>query len=79
MKPINYYKLVFLLSIIILASCDDNNMNAGDQPFDEFCSVVPEGWQCSITTSEFDVQKIPQNAETHIAIIEYLNPNIEFT
>ncbi len=79
MKSINYSYLVFMLSIIILVSCDDNKTDTRDPTFDEFCSVAPEGWQCTITTSDFDIQKIPHNAETPIAIIEYLNPNAEFT
>jgi hypothetical protein len=79
MSSINYSNLIFMLSIIILASCDDNKIDAGDRTFDEFCSVAPEGWQCFISTSDFDVQKIPQKAETPIAIIEFQNPNIEFT
>jgi len=80
MKTINYSYLVFLISIILLASCDkDYNNKTRNQTFDEFCSVTPDGWECTITTSDFDVHNIPRNAETPIAIIKYLNPNIEFT
>jgi len=68
-----------MLSIILLASCENNNKDAGDLTFDQFCSVAPGGWECTITTSDFDIQNIPQNADTPIAIIEYLNPNGEFT
>lgn len=79
MKAISYSFFIFTISIIILASCDDNNNDARDQTFDEFCSAAPDGWECKITTSNFDIQNIPQNAETPIAIIEYQNPNVEFT
>jgi len=80
MKAINYSYLVFFISIILLASCDkDNNNTIKNQTFDEFCSVAPDGWECTIAISDFDIQNIPQNTNTPIAIIKYLNPNVEFT
>jgi hypothetical protein len=79
MKAINYSFFAFIISIIILTSCDDNDKNDKYLTFNDFCSAAPEGWQCTITTGDFNIQNIPQNAETPIAIIEYLNPNREFT
>lgn len=46
---------------------------------DEFCAIAPNGWECEIITSNFNTHDIPQNADTPIAIVKYLNRNVEFT
>lgn len=79
MKSINYACFGFLVFIIITASCNDKLEEGTNLKLDKFCSVAPAGWECTITTSNFDAQKIPYNTETPVAIISYRNPELEFT
>jgi hypothetical protein len=75
----NILSMVSILFMVMTVSCDDQHQETRISDFNDFCSVAPEGWTCNITTSDFDSEKIPQDAETPIAIIEYWNPNITFT
>lgn len=80
MKAVNYSHLLFFIIAVLLTSCDkEDNNNDKNQAFGEFCSIAPDGWECTIITSDFQIQYIPQNADTPVAIINYRNPNVEFT
>lgn len=80
MKTGNYLNLLFFIAVVPLISCDkEDNNNNKNQAFDEFCSVAPDGWECNIITGDFQIQDIPQNADTPVVIIKYCNPNVKFT
>ena len=80
MKVINYSCSLFFITIMLIISCDKENYVTHKSPtFEDFCSIAPNGWECEISTSDFNIYDIPQNADTPIAIIKYLNPNVEFT
>jgi hypothetical protein len=66
--------LIFVL-FIVLPSCEkaDNK-----QSLDNFCTVIPKGWECEIITDNFNIEDLPQNAGNPFAIVKYKNPNREF-
>jgi len=70
--------LIGLLIIIIihLLSCEKNET---DPTLEDFCTVKPNGWDCEIIQSNFDVNDFPRNTEKPLAIIKYKNLNREFT
>lgn len=62
--------------LIILLSCEKNDNNP---TLEDFCSIIPNDWECEIIKDNFNANDIPRNADTPIAIIKYFNPNIECT
>ena len=73
---INTFSILIISILIILLSCEkkDNNPNLED-----FCSVIPNGWECEIIQDTFNANYIPRNANTPIAIVKYINQTREFT
>lgn len=73
---INTFSILIISLLIILLSCEkkDNNPNLED-----FCSVIPNGWECKIIQDKFNANDIPRDAITPIAIIKYKNQSREFT
>ncbi len=69
--------LLGLIIILILSfSCKKDEKNP---TLEEFCNIIPEGWNCEIIQDNFDINDIPGNADNPIAIIKYRNLHIEFT
>ena len=79
MKASSYLFLLSIITVFLLTSCDGDDNNKENQALNEFCSVAPDGWECEIITSDFQIQDIPQAADTPVAIIKYSNPNVTFT
>jgi len=72
MRPQN---LFLMLLVLFLFACEKNLM---DTSLEDFCNVKPDGWNCEIIESNFNLSDIPQNADTPIAIVKYYNSNREF-
>ena len=70
---INALSIIFIS--IILYSCEKTI----NPTLDEFCSVIPTGWECEVIQDTFNTNLIPRNARTPIAILKYINLNREFT
>jgi hypothetical protein len=70
-------KTMFLLfiSFIVLSSCERNDSKGS---LDDFCTVIPKGWECEITTNDFNNEDLPKNASNPLAIVKYKNPAREF-
>lgn len=79
MKTIINSLLFITFLIIISISCEEDKNEDISPVLDEFCSVVPNEWDCEIITDNFSINDIPQNADIPIAIIKYINANREFT
>ena len=65
-----------IIIIIHLLSCEEHE---NDLALEVFCTVKPNGWECEIIQSDFDVNDFPRNAEKPITIIKYKNLTREFT
>jgi hypothetical protein len=80
MKIINFLSILSLIIHIEMTSCDNDDKNEYNKlSFNEFCSIIPDGWNCEIIVSDFNIHDIPHSADTPLAIIKYINPNKEFT
>jgi|GEM_PF-2344134 len=66
--------LLFIFFMVV-SSCErDDNKDS----LDEFCSVIPNGWECEIITDNFSKEDLPKNASKPLAIVKYKNPTREF-
>lgn len=68
--------ILSIILLITLSSCEKEDKNP---TLDDFCSVKPKNWDCSIVLKDFDKNEIPQNAPQPIGIIKYQNHNAEIT
>ena len=70
------YKFITLFSFfMVITSCEKQYSNAD---LDEFCSVVPAGWDCQITFDGFNPQDIPASSGQPYAMIYFNNLNRSF-
>lgn len=67
------------LSILIISVFLNSCEKTISPTLDEFCSVIPTGWECEIIQDTFNANLIPANASTPIAIVKYINLNREFS
>ena len=80
MKTNIYSNLLFLIAIILIASCTKKNDDqAKIIDLEDFCAITPDGWECEVVTSNFSLSNIPAKTETPIAIVKYINLNVTFT
>ena len=66
---------LFILVFISLISCEKGEKNPS---LDDFCKVKPMGWDCEIIQDKFNVNDIPKNTASPVAIIKYKNSNSKF-
>lgn len=70
---IKYLKAAIFLVLFLFISCEKADLPT----FEEFSKIKPTGWECKISTENFDVKSIPKGAPQPIAIVKYTNPTIE--
>jgi len=75
-KMTKYIQVVFLVIIVFLSACAEKSSNTA---LEEFCKVIPEGWECEIIEDDFNENDIPKNTQDPIAIVKYHNTSREFT
>jgi hypothetical protein len=74
MKTKSLLLILVMTSIVFLSHAQDKKVS----DFDKFCNIKPDGWECQIIKDNFDINDIPRNAATPLAIVKYNNPNREF-
>jgi hypothetical protein len=67
MKTLLIINCLLFLSIL---SCEKNENRS---ELSDFCSVVPDNWQCQIITKDFDSIDIPKNTPAPSSIVKYVN------
>jgi hypothetical protein len=67
MKTLSVISCLLYLSIL---SCEKTENGS---ELSDFCSVIPDNWQCQIITKDFDSTDIPKNTPAPSAIVKYVN------
>lgn len=73
---IRNFSVLFIIILLQALSCEQNEKNP---ELEDFCNVKPDGWDCEIIQSDFNLTDYPRNAEIPMAIIKYINLNREFS
>jgi len=68
--------VIFIILLLQAVSCEEDQKNPAPE---DFCSVKPDGWDCEIIQSDFNIADYPKNSEIPVAIIKYTNLNREFS